>query len=92
MQAIQFNTIIDHDVIHLPKIPTAWQNKNVRVILLDNDRPSDQQGVCLETEFFIDKAINQARALLSHPVSNYRNAVRIDVSDFHFSREDANER
>jgi hypothetical protein len=68
MIAIEFEAQTHNGIVEIPKQYQAWQNKTVRVILLD---PVEEKT----------------------PKTNMRfSAVALNTKDYHFDREQANER
>lgn len=93
MQAIEFDTLVDKGMIHVPPELVAWQSRAVRVILLAANNPMiGQEGERSEDDVLREQAVLRARALLNHPVGRYLNAARLDARGFRFDREEANER
>ena len=68
MNAIEFNTQIHDGIVEIPSQYTSWQNKKVRVILLESEEP------------------------LATPPPLKFNAVSLETKNYHFDREQANER
>lgn len=68
MIAIEFEAQTHNGIVEIPKEFLAWQNKTVRVILLD---PVEEKTPETKVSF---------------------NAIAIDTKDYHFDREQANER
>ena len=76
-QAIQFETVVDSGVIHIPEEYVKLISAPVIVTLVPINKP---------------KIKTNAKAKAGLVSSENFNAIKIDTSDFKFSREDANER
>lgn len=68
MIAIEFEAQTHNGIVEIPKQYQAWQNKTVRVILLD---PAEEKAPESKVSF---------------------NAAALNTKDYHFDREQANER
>jgi len=76
MQAIEFEYQLQNGLIQVPKHYQHWFQKPVKVILLATDKIAKKP----QTE-----SINEE-------VKNFFENLQIDLSEYHFNRDEANER
>jgi hypothetical protein len=78
MKAIEFETEIRAGMIKLPEILTDWFDTPARVILLGDD--AEPPPMIAQTE------------PVKAEVRAFFKSVQIDLSGYHFNRDEANER